>query len=144
MGSPESPIEATGQSFPGMKVLLVEDNKMNQKLALKLLEKVSIQAALAENGQEALDLLSQEPFQLVLMDLQMPVLDGIEATRRIRLGENQIDPDTPVVAVTANVFDEDRKQCKAVGMNDFIAKPIERAHLYRVLHQFYTDSKSSN
>lgn len=105
--------------YSDRRVLLVEDNPVNQTLALKLLEKFNIQAMLAHNGQEALEKLEDNNFELILMDCQMPVMDGYTATRLIR----QRDIITPIAALTANASEEDRQICLAAGMNDFLSKP---------------------
>ena len=118
-------------------LLLVEDNPMNQKVANLILKRFHIQVEIAENGQEALDRVSQQNFDLVLMDVQMPVMDGMEATQHIRsLGEEIQQP--VIVAVTANCSAEDRNHCLAVGMDDFISKPITLKTLRKHLHQWLT------
>ena len=109
---------------PVHHVLLVEDNPTNQKLGTTLLERQGYQVMLAENGQEALDLLAAQQFDLVLMDMQMPVMDGLEATRRIRQQEALSGGHTPIVAMTANVMSGDRERCIAAGMDGYISKPI--------------------
>lgn len=111
------------------RVLLVEDNLVNQKLALKLLEKFNIQATLAQNGAEALELLDKQIFDLVLMDCQMPVMDGYTATRIMR----QQDILTPVAALTANASETDRQACLAAGMNDFLSKPYDISKMSALL-----------
>ena len=115
----------------GAKVLLVEDNEINQELALELLSSNGLLVAVANHGEEALALLEQEPFDGVLMDCQMPVMDGYEATRRLRQ-----DPrfrDLPILAMTANAMAGDRERVLAAGMNDHIAKPIDVAELFTTL-----------
>lgn len=105
------------------QVLLVEDNLINQKLALALLKKCGIQAELAENGQIALEKLAAKPYDLVLMDCQMPILDGYQATEKLR-AEKGINQATPVIALTANAMQGDKERCSAAGMNDYLTKPI--------------------
>jgi len=112
-------------------VLLVEDNPINQMVAQKLLEKIGIQSTLAADGQEALDRLEQESFDAVLMDCQMPVMDGFEAARRIR--EREALNRLPVIAMTANVMEGDREKCISAGMNDYIGKPVVEADLKKIL-----------
>jgi len=113
------------------RVLLVEDNPINQMVAQKMLEKIGIQATLAADGQEALNMLDQDEFDAVLMDCQMPVMDGYEATRRIR--EQGALLKLPVIAMTANVMEGDREKCIEVGMNDYIGKPFVEADLKKTL-----------
>ena len=113
-------------------MLVVEDNEINQELTLELLEANGMSADLAENGQKALDCLETGTYDLVLMDCQMPILDGYDATSRIRALEGDLGR-TPIVAMTASVMQEDSERCAAVGMDDFLGKPIEPARLEAVL-----------
>ena len=106
-------------NYSDRRVLLVEDNLVNQKLALKLLEKFHIDASLAVNGEEALKALEEQSFDLILMDCQMPVMDGYQATKIIR----RRDILTPIAALTANASAEDKHTCLKCGMNDFLSKP---------------------
>ena len=106
-------------NYSDRRVLLVEDNLVNQKLALKLLEKFQIEATLAVNGEEALKTLEEQSFDLILMDCQMPIMDGYQATRIIR----NRDILTPIAALTANASEEDKQTCLKCGMNDFLSKP---------------------
>ena len=112
-------------------VLLVEDNQINQMVAQKMLEKIGLESTLAHDGQQALNMLEQNTYDAVLMDCQMPVLDGFEATRRIR--EQEALKTLPVIAMTANVMEGDREKCIAVGMNDYIGKPVVEAALKKTL-----------
>ncbi len=111
-----------------LHVLLVEDHKINQVLALEILKRLGCTADLAENGVQAVAAASQKAYGLILMDMQMPEMDGLEATRRIRakLGPNQV---TPIVALTANAMQSDQVACKEAGMNDFLGKPFSRKAL---------------
>ena len=106
----------------GAHILLVEDNEINQQVAREFLERSGMSVTLAENGAEALSLLEDQAFDAVLMDLQMPVMDGLEATRRIR--RDARFGDLPIIAMTAAVMAQDREACLAAGMNDHVAKPI--------------------
>jgi PAS domain S-box-containing protein len=107
-----------------LRILLVEDNLINQRLASRLLEKMGHVVTIAENGHEALRLLSGSEFDLVAMDMQMPIMDGLEATELIRAGEKQSGWHLPIVAMTANAFDEDRERCRKAGMDGYVSKPI--------------------
>jgi signal transduction histidine kinase/ActR/RegA family two-component response regulator len=124
------PDDATARrSFCG-RVLLVEDNRINQQVAGELLAALGVTVDVASDGTEAVEKTTALPYDLVLMDVQMPVMDGLEATRRIRAGGLT---SLPVVGVTANAFVSDRDHCLAAGMNDFVAKPVTRAKLEAVL-----------
>lgn len=115
----------------GRRVLLVEDNPLNQAVALGLMAQTGVTVDVADHGRAALDLVHRQAYHLVLMDMEMPEMDGLEATRRLRA-----DPAfdlLPIVAMTANALPEDRARCLAVGMDDFIAKPIEPALLWEVM-----------
>jgi len=114
------------------KVLLVEDNKVNQMVARKLLEKRNCIVTIANNGVEALDALQVDEFDIVLMDCQMPVMDGFEATRQIRASGNSV----PVIALTANAQTSDRDACLEAGMNDFLSKPFDPRVLYQIISRY--------
>jgi len=118
----------------GAQVLLVDDNELNQQVGRDLLEAAGVQVALAENGQVALEMLAQRDYQLVLMDMQMPVMDGLTATRQIRA--NPRWRELPVLAMTANAMLSDREQCLAAGMNAHLAKPIDPDELFALLLQW--------
>ena len=107
--------------------LLVEDNPINQKVALRILAQYGYQADAVDNGEQALVAMENKTYDLILMDIQMPVLDGIMATKAIRERYGSVSP--YIIAVTANVTDEDRRNCKEAGMNDFVPKPIRPAVL---------------
>ena len=115
------------------RVLLVEDNDFNQELAIDLLEKKSMKVTLATNGQEALDILEQETFDIVLMDIQMPVMDGYEATRRIRAEKSK---ELPVLAMSANAMEEDKQKSFEAGMNDHIAKPLAPKEMFYIIEKW--------
>jgi PAS domain S-box-containing protein len=108
----------------GLRVLLVEDNRVNQKLALRLLGKMGHQATLAANGQEALDCIQKSSFDLVLMDIQMPVMSGIEATRRIREEEKKTGGHIPIIALTAHAMAGDAEKYLSAGMDGYVSKPV--------------------
>ncbi len=116
------------------RILLVEDNPTNQLVARRMLEKQGHAISVAEDGRAALACLAREPFDLVLMDCQMPVMDGYEATRALRQGEHGVlDPHIPVIALTANAMQGDRDRAMSAGMNDHVAKPFSAAQLQRVV-----------
>jgi two-component system, sensor histidine kinase and response regulator len=112
----------------GAQVLLVEDNAFNRQVACELLALKGVKVTCASDGAQALDLVHRQTFQAVLMDLQMPVLDGYEATRRLRL-ESAYDQ-LPILAMTAHAMAQERERCEALGMNDYITKPIDPEDLY--------------
>jgi CheY-like chemotaxis protein len=118
----------------GLNVLLVEDHKVNQQLAIALLKRWGHSVSLAENGQQALNMLAEKRFDLVLMDMMMPVMDGLEATRRFRAVEQL--PRTPIVAMTANAMQSDRDNCLAAGMDDYLSKPIDTRELQTILRRY--------
>jgi signal transduction histidine kinase/CheY-like chemotaxis protein len=129
-----------GMPLPNAKILLVEDNEINQMVAQKMLEKVGLKAVLANDGVEALKILNDQSFDLVLMDCQMPEMDGFDATREIRRLELQSlkDERLPIVAMTANVMSGDKERCLEVGMDDYIGKPVQRDKLEAVLRKWLT------
>jgi CheY-like chemotaxis protein len=116
------------------RVLIVEDNQVNQKLVSALLSKHGYTVAIAANGVEALRSLEDEDFRMILMDVQMPVMDGLEATRLIR--GNPRWQATPIIAMTARAMEGDKESCLSAGMNGYISKPIHAAHLLSVVEEF--------
>ncbi len=129
----EKPVDACSIIGPlsGTRILLVEDNEFNQLVVTKFLEKAGMRVSLAKHGIEALQRLQQAPFDAVLMDLQMPEMDGFEVTRQIR--ELSGCQDLPIIAMTAADQPGDRKNCLETGMNDYIAKPIKAPALFDIL-----------
>jgi signal transduction histidine kinase/ActR/RegA family two-component response regulator len=137
------PALPTGQTQPAAlssSLLLVEDNAINQKLALTLLGRLGLQADLAQNGQEALEAVQKKHYDLVLMDMQMPVMDGLEATRQIRQLGGAFAT-LPIVALTANAMQADKDACTAAGMNSFLTKPFNRETLRTSIAQWRSPSE---
>jgi len=127
--------DVSGWVLPqGLRILVAEDNRFNQEIVLELLREAGVFAEVVENGREALQRLQERDFDLVLMDIMMPEMDGLEATRQIRADGRWRD--LPIVALTANAGHEDRQRCLAVGMNEVLTKPFEAADLYHVVHRF--------
>ena len=122
--------------FKPAKILLVEDNLMNQELAVSLLNSVGLTTMIANNGKEALDLLKPGSFDLVLMDLQMPVMDGLTATKAIREKEEEYFKNVPILAMSARAFQKDKEECFDAGMNSYIVKPIDPSLLYEDLAKY--------
>ena len=127
-------VEETSSS--GITVLLAEDNRANQKLAMLLLTKLGYQVELAVNGQEAVAAVKQGNYDVVLMDCQMPEMDGFEATIQIRQLEKGTERHLPIIAMTANAMQGDREKCLSVGMDDYISKPINPKQLKQMLEQW--------
>ncbi len=130
----QKPLVPNGNSENGSTVLVAEDNVINQKLIRRLLEKNSYQVDVAENGRDAIDAFKNKKYDLVLMDIQMPEMDGLEATRIIREMEEDegMDP-TPIVALTANAMKGDRELCLTAGMDSYISKPIRKKELFETI-----------
>lgn len=124
-------LEPSRLMFKGSTVLLVEDNATNQSITEELLVNAGIDVDIAQNGQVALDLAAARTYDLILMDSQMPVMDGITATRHLR--EMPACRETPIIALTANAYEQNRLDCLAAGMNDFVAKPVKMPVLYEIL-----------
>ena len=130
--------------LPGLRVLLVEDHPVNIKLAQRILERFGCVVTVAHDGQQALDRHAIGAFDLILMDCQMPVMDGFEATRHIRERERVVKgPRTPIVALTANASESDRQACLEQGMDEMISKPYSAARLHEVLAQYAPGTPSA-
>ncbi|MBW1892319.1 MAG: response regulator [Deltaproteobacteria bacterium] len=125
------------EALTHVKILLVEDSPVNQRVAMSILKTANIVPDTAENGAKALEMIKKKHYDAVLMDIQMPVMDGLEATRKIR---NELNlPDLPIVAMTAHAMYGDREKCLAAGMNDYVAKPIDRQELFTALRKNIID-----
>ena len=124
------------EEFMGRRILLAEDNKMNQEIAITILEEAGFFVDLAENGEMAVTKVTNHPpkhYDIILMDIQMPIMDGYEATRQIRAMEEEGKKDVPIIAMTADAFFEDRQAALACGMNEHLAKPVDVERLFAIL-----------
>ena len=125
---------ANGRSnFLPLRVLLAEDSVVNQKLAIGLLEKHGHTVVVAANGKEAIAALTSQEFDVVLMDVEMPEMDGLEATAVIRVQEKQTGEHIPIVAMTAHAMKGDRERCLEAGMDEYVSKPIRAQQLFETL-----------
>jgi PAS domain S-box-containing protein len=127
--APCEPTADLPEAFPDKRILLVEDNEVNRKVATRLLAKLQLQVDIAVNGLEAVQKATETAYDLILMDCQMPEMDGYEATRTLR----QQGVQTPIIALTANALEGDREKCLACGMNDYLSKPIQADKLRQTL-----------
>jgi CheY-like chemotaxis protein len=121
------------------RILVAEDNRINQMLATRILQKDGHSTVLAANGKDAVAAFSRESFDLVLMDVQMPEMNGLEATAAIRLRERGTGRRIPIVALTAHAMSGDRERCLAAGMDGYLSKPLEAAELLRVIDELTAD-----
>jgi CheY-like chemotaxis protein len=118
-------------------VLLAEDNPVNQMVAIRQLDKLGYRSVLAENGQQVLDLLDQSTYSLILMDCQMPIMDGIKCTKEIRKQEKLLGKKSiPIIAMTANAMSAAIEECFSSGMSDFVSKPVKIETLQRTLQKW--------
>lgn len=121
---------AIHENLKGLKVLLAEDNLLNQKLVVKLLEDSNCSVDIAENGLEAIEKITKHHYNLIFMDIQMPEMDGLQATRIIR---NKLEVTTPIIALTAHTFKDEEDKCLEAGMNAFLSKPFTSANLHKAI-----------
>ena len=134
-------VDSTGADGPLGRVLVAEDNQVNQRVAVRMLERLRYRADVAANGLEAVEAVSRIPYSAVLMDVQMPELDGYSATRQIRRRESGINTRrTPIIAMTANAMQGDREKALDAGMDDYVSKPVKREDLETVLERWISKS----
>jgi signal transduction histidine kinase/CheY-like chemotaxis protein len=122
-------------ALPAVRILIVDDSEINQKVAVRMLERLQLHADVASNGREALERLRQQPYDLVLIDVNMPEMGGLEATRRLRQ-QLPAEAQPYVVAMTASASDSDRLECRSAGMDDYVGKPLNLDHLRAVLERY--------
>jgi CheY-like chemotaxis protein len=140
---PAAPSQEAEPAVPGrrqerpLRILLAEDNLVNQRLAVRILEKQGHTVVVANNGKEALAILAQQPFDLVLMDLEMPELGGFATTARVREQEKETGGHLPIIALTAHALKGDRERCLAAGMDGYVAKPIHSGELFEAIHALF-------
>ncbi|HEV2489825.1 MAG TPA: response regulator, partial [Candidatus Acidoferrales bacterium] len=135
-GRPQISSRPTPGDHDHLHILLAEDNAVNQLFAARLLEKQGHTVAVAANGHEVLAVLKQRPFDLILMDVQMPGMDGYEATDRIREQEKSTGAHIPIIAMTAHAMKGDRERCLSCGMDDYITKPVQAKELFAMLEKY--------
>ena len=143
--TPEVPADRSASDAPrprtplDIRVLLAEDNAINQEVARELLRAAGCEVEVADNGRRAVEMARAGGYDVILMDVQMPELDGIEASRQIRAlpGLSRV----PIIAMTANAFAEDRAACLAAGMNDHVAKPVVAEQLFATLHDWLSGTR---
>ncbi len=136
-------LPAPGDNNRRLDILLVEDNPVNQKLGQKLLERAGHMVTLASNGREGVERSAEHAYDVILMDLQMPEMDGLEATSLIRERDKKLGVHTPIVALTAHALPEHEVSCRAAGMNGYLTKPLNKEKLYEQLSQFAPGQKAA-
>jgi CheY-like chemotaxis protein len=135
-----SKLSAASREIKNLRVLLAEDNAINQTIAVRVLEKGSHAVTVAENGQAALNACSTPSFDLILMDIQIPGMDGLEATAAIRKKEISTGAHMPIIAMTAHALKGDRERCLAAGMDGYVSKPIRTAELFAAIESVMRES----
>lgn len=146
LDSGSSPALNPDCNLDGVHVLLVEDNELNREIVEFLLQNEGILVTSAVDGQQALDKFQESApgtFHFILMDVMMPVMDGLEATRRIRALNRPDAKNIPIFAMTANAFADDIRQCKEAGMNEHLAKPLDSKRLIELLHRYFCAQKET-
>ncbi len=131
----ESPVAVSPPMSRSLKILVAEDSEVNRKLVMRLLEKAGHSAVSVNNGEEAVERSENEAFDLILMDIQMPILDGVGATHRIRERERMSGTHIPIVALTAHAMSGDKEKYESEGMDAYISKPLKRDELYRIINE---------
>lgn len=143
----EDTFESEHVSLDGVRILLVEDNELNMEIAVSLLEEAGTVITTAENGQEAVELFAGSPpetFDVILMDVMMPVMDGLEATRNIRAMDREDAKAIPILAMTANAFEEDINKALEAGMNAHLAKPVDLSVMLKTIAKYVTKKENRN
>jgi CheY-like chemotaxis protein len=130
---PSRIVEVNTQAFEKVRILLAEDNVVNQKVAQGILKKIGYNITIAKNGREVVSAYQKDYWDLILMDCQMPEMDGFEATEAIRKMEKDSGYHIPIIALTANAMQGDEQKCIRAGMDDYLAKPIQKEQLSRVI-----------
>ncbi|MBN2842150.1 MAG: response regulator, partial [Sedimentisphaerales bacterium] len=145
--SVHTPVRKAKEIVPnltGTNILLVEDQELNQEIMINLLERTKTKVTIANNGKEAVELIQEKHFDLVLMDIEMPVMNGLDATRAIRALDDKDTAGVPILAMTANAMQEDLENSKSAGMNDHITKPINPGLLYRKIRDYISRSNKES
>jgi CheY-like chemotaxis protein len=124
------------QETSALKILVVEDNKVNQILVKSMLTKEGFEISIAENGKQAVDILCNERFDLVFMDLHMPVMDGLQATKLIRSHSNCLEKDIPIIALTGANTNNEQQECLNAGMTDFMTKPFRQKEILEIISKY--------
>jgi PAS domain S-box-containing protein len=139
-----SETDSKSQSFSGHKILIVDDYTVNRRIVKGMMKKLGVDADEAEDGSTALEMVEQNDYSAIFMDVHMPGMGGLEATERIREHEKKSKRDVPIIAITASVLDRDIEECKQAGMDGFIAKPFTYDELYNSFKEFINNGRSSN